>query len=294
MHLRWEVPYRALLWSESLLRGTVENGLGIPWETWVTSSTIEATTQSVMRWMGFALLATALAAWRCRNPQRESRSGTPEWLLLLGGFSLGFGALLEFKDKLFHPAILMEASARVLAPLVLWALVRGWFSDARGLRVLKAATAITFLGHGLFAIGYFPVPGNFIDLTIKILGVDEPQARMVLQFAGALDIALAAAMLTSSRATRIALAYATAWGLLTALARPVAYLASAIAAPGGFSMWGLAYWVTEALSRAAHVGVPLSALLLARAEARALSLASSRDHARPAGQIRDDLNAIKI
>ena len=43
--------------------------------------------------------------------------------------------------------------------------------------VSKIAIAITFIYHGLFAIGYYPQPGNFTDMLIIGFGIQEDMAR---------------------------------------------------------------------------------------------------------------------
>lgn len=264
MHLFWDAPYRVLFWSESLAKPMVEGVLGIPWEFWVTDGAVDSAIQTFIRVVGLGLLASAFVAARA-----WSESGRRQlWLLPVGSLGLLACALLSFKDKNYNPGGLIEWGARVLEPLVLFGLVSGWLNRARALTLLKFAFVTTFVAHGLFAMGYYPVPGNFIDMVINLFGVSEPQARAMLKFAGAVDILLSVAIFAGPRIAIPALAYASVWGLLTALARPASYLAAAWAAPGGFSFGGLAYWGLEALTRAAHFGVPLVALILVLAAKR--------------------------
>ena len=86
---------------------------------------------------------------------------------------------------------------------------------------VKALIATTFVAHGLYALGFYPVPGNFVDMTIFTLGVSETVARQLLFAAGVLDI-LAAVALFWPPTQSVACWYMIAWGLATALARVLA------------------------------------------------------------------------
>lgn len=264
LHLFWDAPYRGFFWSESLAKPIVEGVIGVPWEFWVTDGAVDEGIQTFIRVVGLGLLASAFVAARA---WRES-GRRHLWLLPAGSLGLLACALLTFKEKNYNPAGLVEWGARVLEPLVLFGLVTGWLSRARALILLKVAIVTTFVAHGAFAMGLYPVPGNFIDMVINLFGVSEPQARTMLKFAGAMDILLSIAIFAGPRIAIPALAYASVWGLLTALARPASYLATAWAAPGAFSFGGMAYWGLEALTRAAHFGVPLVALMMVLAARR--------------------------
>ncbi len=55
--------------------------------------------------------------------------------------------------------------------------------------ILTAIVALimTFAGHGSYALGYWPTPGNFYAMTTLILGVEYPAAQNLLRVAGILD-----------------------------------------------------------------------------------------------------------
>ena len=77
---------------------------------------------------------------------------------------------------------------------------------------------ITFLSHGLYAFGFYPVPGNFIDMTISIFGISETEARTFLWIAGIIDV-LILPLLFVNKMLKIVVIYSVFWGFLTALAR---------------------------------------------------------------------------
>ena len=47
--------------------------------------------------------------------------------------------------------------------------------------------AAVFIAHGLYAVGYYPIPGYFLGMVIDILGLTEQGARNFLLIAGILD-----------------------------------------------------------------------------------------------------------
>ena len=80
--------------------------------------------------------------------------------------------------------------------------------------------ALTFIGHGLFAVGLHYQPGNFMQMTMNILGFDRIQASIFLLTVGLLDFIVVLGLL-SSKTRIISLSYMILWGFLTALARSV-------------------------------------------------------------------------
>jgi hypothetical protein len=107
--------------------------------------------------------------------------------------------------------------------------------------VLRIALFGEFAGHGVFALMAVP---HFVALLTGSTGMSAELAVPLLRVIGAVDLVIAAMALV--RPTRIVLAYAAFWGLLTALSRPLS----------GRS-------VVDFVERWPNWGVPL-ALLLAR------------------------------
>ena len=121
---------------------------------------------------------------------------------------------------------------------------------------LKIAIALTFTCHGLYAAGYYPRPGQFVDMTINILHTSEKNAILFLNIAGLLDFAISI-LIFIPKFSRMALIYAVVWGGLTALARLVAnFYWENLEHTFGFWFW-------EMLYRAPHALIPLLTLYLA-------------------------------
>ena len=116
---------------------------------------------------------------------------------------------------------------------------------------------MTFVGHALFAIGFHPVPGNFIDMLISILGVSEDTAVELLLLAGCIDIT-ASVLLFVKETERYALFFMIFWGAATAFARIFANFNIDLAYASGLQ------WIPETIYRFPHSLIPLGLYLYLR------------------------------
>lgn len=86
--------------------------------------------------------------------------------------------------------------------------------------ILKIILALTFIGHGIFAIGWHKVPYNFIEMTSASLFLDESQAISFLFVMGIVDFIVAILLFFPNRLIqKVAVSYMICWGLITAFAR---------------------------------------------------------------------------
>jgi hypothetical protein len=270
-HLRWDAPYRALFWSQGTMEPLVSGLFGVPWQTYATSPAVAATIGGGIKLLGIFHLACAFAAWRCQSPAfpfspTPSSSSAPaprRWphaLLIAGSLALTFLAYCAYRDRLHRIGEFVEHASQFSLPLVLALAARGVLTTPRLILVLRVAVACTFAGHGLYAVGFYPTPGEWITLTMAATGLSEPASFTFLRLAGLLDFVVAAAVLLPwIRLHRPTLAYAAAWGLLTALARPAAFVRWDNLADSS------AQWLHEAVLRLPHAALPLAALWLLRA-----------------------------
>jgi hypothetical protein len=122
---------------------------------------------------------------------------------------------------------------------------------------LLLSVVLTFVGHGLYAMGYYDIPLEFRIMTTEILPLSEAQSLVFLKAAGWLDFVVAALVFVPS--TRVlALAYMLLWGGATSVARVWAYYEPTLP-------WnGLDPWLAEALVRTPHWLVPLWLILVMR------------------------------
>lgn len=123
---------------------------------------------------------------------------------------------------------------------------------------MKITIALTFTCHGLYAVGYYPRPFNFVDMSMNSLGISESNAIQYLNVVGFLDFIIAIGLFLPWKISRFALGYAILWGTLTTSARLVSYLEI-----DQFATL-LHQWGFEALYRLPHFLIPCAAWLYCR------------------------------
>ncbi|MEK6933179.1 MAG: hypothetical protein AABW56_05320 [Nanoarchaeota archaeon] len=83
--------------------------------------------------------------------------------------------------------------------------------------VLRIGIFGTFLGHGIFSL---QLKTRFIEMLTAFIGVTGALANNLLYVIGTVDIIVA--LFALFYPMRLVLIYASIWGFLTALARPIA------------------------------------------------------------------------
>ena len=175
--------------------------------------------------------------------------------LLIGSGLLGLLAYAKYVGAQRQLPMLIEYGGQVLSPVLLvLALALGVRHRATVITAMVAFVA-TFAGHGLFAAGVWPTPSTFYGMTVKILGVEYDAAMAFLRIAGILDFVVCVGIFIPYARLPCAL-YAAAWGLLTALARPMAGMSTSL------NYWGADQYVHEAVLRAPHFFIPVYLFLL--------------------------------
>ena len=246
-HLFWDAPFRTLLWDENWMRGTVEWLTNYSWQAYITNNAVDDGIQYFIQAMGCFYAICALVAIGIKKVGREIA-----WLLIAGSGALLFLAALYCKEKFFSLGQLLEYTLQFSSPLFLYLLRFRPEIKPKLIPWMKVAIALTFTCHGLYALNFYPRPGNFVQMTIDILGVSEGMAFQFLNVAGVLDFLLAILIFLPRRIAQWALLYAFAWGLATAVARVWAnfYLE--------FPMESLHQWMHEMIMRWPHALIPLA------------------------------------
>ena len=252
-----QMELHALLQNEPLMSDIVEKFFSMEWGDWVSLQVSDHidTAIRVQAWI-FFFFATATLM--------PVRNWTFRFVYLLGAGNLVFLAWLKYFDAGTGLGHFFEHSSQFCLPLVLYLVVfgKGWRFPA--IMTAGIAMALTFAGHGLFAIGLpsgipwldHPRPGNFTEMTMLSLGLEsEVVAGRILLVAGILDLVAAIMLFLPGRLRMAALGYMVSWGLLTTLARPWSHFDLAFAAEV------MTRWLPEALYRVPHFGLPLCLLL---------------------------------
>lgn len=253
--LYWDIPIRSVLWDEQLMRPLISGWpLHMVWSDWVGSAAIENAIAMSVRLMGLVLLAAAIVSWLPLQG-RKAR----QLLLAVSGGLLVMLALLYTKEKFMQIGQFFEYSLQFgTVFILLWTLHRGRLSDKAHYAV-RLAIALTFACHGLYAAGYYPVPGGFISMVMAGLGLGQSDAILFLYIAGIADFVAAGLLLLPWKAAWLAgLIYTVFWGLLTTLAR--------LWSNYWISDWEmmLVYWLHEFVYRLPHFLIPLWLVLLHR------------------------------
>tara|TARA_R110002096_G_scaffold4501_25_gene21202 strand:+ start:1426 stop:2283 length:858 start_codon:yes stop_codon:yes gene_type:complete len=239
---KWDSPMRSLVWQEDWWSGPLEKLVGIPWRSFAEHS--EPALTNVLENVGIGLMACAVVPWLVTL----ERLRWTRWLLVPAGILLALDALGRWVTVDWELGMAVEHSLQVVTPFALLIALRT--GPGRAWRLtLAVATSLTFIGHGLYAMGFHAVPLIFKTMTMRILSCDLETAMMFLRIAGWLDL-IAVLFLWMAPLRRWALFYMILWGFATALARVWAYF------PGTLDPW-----VAETLVRTSHWLLPL--LLLA-------------------------------
>lgn len=251
----WEKggPYRAFFYDDFIASGFVEQVLGIPWGDFLSDVAIAYK----IKWFGqgigiYFLLSAIVIALMDRFPKRLIN-----FVLWSDFFLLVFVAFCKYVDKGWVAGQFFEYAAQFCSPLFLYAIYYKKWSFPRAVFFMKVAVALTFICHGLYAMGYYPRPGYFVDMTIQGFGIQEANAIKVLNLAGYLDVLFSIGLFVPwTWLYRASLYYCITWGLLTAMARIVSNVHSDI------FWYSLNQWLPETLYRFPHFMLPALLLLM--------------------------------
>lgn len=246
LYLFWDGPLRVLLWDESLMSSLVSN-IGYSWSEWVTSINVEEGIKLATKIIGGLFVFCAVTPFLITKYERFTKYS----LLLAVTLSL-VHVLLRTKAQFYQLGQFIELTLQWMSPLLLLLITLKAF-DTKIDYVFRLAIAFTFIGHGLYAIGYYPVPGNFQDMVMSGFGVDRNTSIVVLQMAGILDFIAAGILLLPNRKWAAwGLYYIIIWGVLTTFARIWSY-ADLVSTEGMLSRW-----LPENILRWVHFLIPLA------------------------------------
>lgn len=225
---------------------------GWDWQTYATNLQVDRVILYIEYGIGVFFIVGAIASLLIEHRNTWLRYG-----LYVASGLLFFTTLLYWKDQAFSIGQLLELTIQWATPLFLVQHVKQDGLSERLLFFMKVAVAATFVGHGLYAFGYYPVPGNFVQMMITVFGVDEDVSMVLLKIAGILDFLLSAAIfLPWQSVVRVFLGYAFLWGLVTALARIVSHFYWAI------PLQSIEQWGHETIFRLPHALIPLIILII--------------------------------
>ena len=243
-HLFWDAPYREILWDPYWLGFIIESVVGMSWDEFARNPAVDAGVSAFVYGLGWFYLLCSLAAVFIQKLRDWGRG-----LMVAGSAGLLLLALTYTKARFYHFGQFFEYTLQFASPLFLVYLLKNGLTGSL-VSWMKLAIALTFTCHGLYALGYYPVPGLFMSMTIHLLGTNVDQSLAFLKIAGILDFVVAAGIFLPARYSRWILLYALFWGGATALARVLGNFY------GQFPLDSLHQWVYEMVYRLPHVLIP--------------------------------------
>jgi len=246
-HLRWDAPYRDLLWDEKWMGGIISLFGYSDWESFVTDPATDRAIQLLIQGIGWMYVLCALAAVFILRLGKPAR-----WIVRVGGVSLVILAALYTKEKFYFIGQFLEYTLQWSTPFFLAAFAAQNSITGRQVFILKIAAALTFICHGLYAVGYYSRPELFLTMVINILGVGNENAMLFLDLAGSLDFVCSVLLFVPwKRVNLISAAYLCFWGFMTTIARVWAFV------HWEFLGSGLEQWLHESTYRFPHFLMPM-------------------------------------
>jgi hypothetical protein len=264
-HLRWIGPYRDFFFNPIGFGKWYAQFIGRDLADIYKDPFYEQLVSSISSGIGIVFLLAAVVLLF------YERLSQWKWIVYLAIFFLLTTFLGYFMAKHFKMwGMLLEHASQLMMPLLFVYYARN--CQRNFMYVAVWSVALTFYCHGLFAIGYYPQPGKFVDMFIASTGWTEDFIRVLLKVLGWLDILMAAIIvlpflprtffLFEVNSFRLVfqgfVMYGVIWGGLTTLARLYATYTS-----GMFWHWADQYWF-EFLVRWPHFVVPLVIFLQIR------------------------------
>lgn len=228
------------------MKGVIEAFWGLKWSDYVGDPAFDIRFKFFAKGLGCFYLIAAAAVFTIRIYPKLSRI-----ILNCAGFTLLFLVLIIWKESGWQIGQLLEQSLQWTTPLLLAAYTKNTISELWMSYCIRGLISATFLGHGLYALGFYSIPGNFLEMTMRSLFLSENAARQFLFWIGCLDVITAGWVLWPKHFSPILFVYLVGWGLLTSLARLWGYFSLDF-----FENWA-AMWVQELLIRFPHFLVPL-------------------------------------
>ncbi|PAY15954.1 hypothetical protein CKO51_29315 [Rhodopirellula sp. SM50] len=250
VHYYWEGPYGVLLWQDATY--DLATGLGLSWDEFVGTGADDGFVQKWIARIWWLYLACTLLTITVRKTSWVQMSG-----LVLGSGLLTLLSYASYVAAQRQLPMFIEHGGQMLIPLILVMALALGVRHRVTVTTAVIALIMTFAGHGCYAIGFWPTPGNFYAMTTLILGADYSTAQMLLRTAGVLDF-LVCIGICIPYLRRASALYASVWGFLTAVARPVAGMS------WGLNYWGADQFLHETALRAPHFAIPLFLFFLWR------------------------------
>ncbi len=248
IHFSGHTVYSSILWDEEGIAWVASD-----WDTFVNQIFNDRLLDIISYSIGLYFMIVMVQTLRL-NKEKEVRNFNQ--LCFLTTLILALIAFLGARDKFMEWAQFFELSIQFLTPIILAVYLFGK-KKQHLILLMKVAIALTFACHGLYALGIFPLPVHFMEMTMGILPLDDTNARLFLKMAGIMDWIVAIMIFIPNRnIVQSALIYMILWGSITALAR----MTYALLNYG--SITDIIQSIPNTLIRVPHALIPFVLLLL--------------------------------
>jgi len=255
-HLITGAPFRVVLWDQSLMEGLITTLTGLSWSEYASSSTYNFIVDASIKITGLFYIICSVVSLMIKEKHKALGQ-----LLITGSILLALLSLLFYKTKFFQFAQLIEYSCQMFSPLFLYVILFYKVNLSKFNVALKIAIALTFAGHGLYALGIYVTPGMWIDMAlscINFIGLypSVEQVQHIIYWAGILDMVVAVGIFLPKKWSAPFLTWALVWGLVTALSRVVGFMNI------DASWHTLIQWMPQTIIRLPHALIPLAAIII--------------------------------
>ncbi len=194
----------------------------------------------------------------------------PFWVLMgISAVLLGL-AVEVFVKKEYQVQNLVEHSLQYGTACLLAIMIRFGMTHRNSLVMMRWLIVGTFVGHGVYAMGFQIEHTNFMPMTSSVLHTDVQGSKHFLLVAGILDMIVAVSLLTD-RFWKVMIWYAIFWGSLTASVR--LYYFGYLGMEGGTWLKGM----TEMGFRLCHGLIPLAYWMVSKKQIADLPKMTLRD-----------------
>ena len=216
-YIFWKIPLADVLVTKDLMEPIVSKVSSLTWNEYLESDFVGKASAIYPMVVGWIFLILAFISVLLNH--RSSRGSS---FLIFGTLLILLHLLILYlsSDLAWH--LFFKNATMFATPLLLNAALFSNMRDRRFIGWVRVVLAVTFIFHGINAIGFFQIPESYLYMIEQTLFLDHQTATQFLFVIGVIDIIVGVFVLIPMK-IKFFLYYMVFWGLMTALARPVAY-----------------------------------------------------------------------
>ena len=207
----FDTPLRIFFWNEENMK-PILNLIGIQWEDYANNTLVDKTIVIIGKIIASFLLICGLVI--------AIKDKVYQLIIYILTFIFLLFAILTWKDNFYHLPFLLEQSIFCFTGII-------YLKNQENKSLVlftKIIIALTFIGHGLYALNIYNIPGEFVQLTMNATGYEEEKSKLFLKLFGFFDLIFSFLLFSSKQKwVNIGLIYCVLWGFLTAFSRIVGH-----------------------------------------------------------------------